>query len=159
MSLCWMNLHGCRLGIMARPRGHDWLPDDMHMLRQAGVNIMVSALTAPEVEELGLEGEAEACAQSGLTFISFPIEDRATPSPSAHFTALVDRLAEYSRNGKAVAIHGRGGIGRSSMIAACVLVKNGFSPHAAFQTIEEARGCPVPDTQEQRQWVELWASD
>ena len=45
------------------------------------------------------------------------------------------------------------------MLAACVLVTNGYSPDAAFRTIEEARGCPVPDTQEQRQWVELWAAD
>jgi protein-tyrosine phosphatase len=159
MSLYWINHHGVRLAILARPRGHDWLPDDLRRLRRAGVDVIVSALTSPEVKELGLEGEAEEYAQSGLRFVSFPIADRPAPTSPTSFTALVDRLAEYSKNGKAIAIHCRAGIGRSSMIAACVLVKNGLSPDAAFQTIEEARGCPVPDTHEQRQWVELWASD
>jgi protein-tyrosine phosphatase len=142
---------------MARPRGHDWLPDDIRRLRRAGVEVIASA--SPEVEELGLEGEAEECAQSGLRFVSFPMADRSAPTSPISFTALVDRLAEYSKNGKAIAIHCRVGIGRSSMIAAGVLIMNGLSPDSAFQTIEEARGCPVPDTHEQRQRVELWASD
>src|ERR1700757_1970094 len=144
---------------MARPRGHDWLPDDIRRSRQAGVEVIASALTSPEVEELGLEGEAEECAQSGLRFVSFPMADRSAPASPISFTALVDRLAEYSKNGKAIAIHCRAAIGRSSMIAAGVLIMNGLSPDSAFQTIEEVRGCPVRDTHEQRQWVELWASD
>jgi protein-tyrosine phosphatase len=121
------------------------------------VEVVVSALTAPEVEELGLSEEAQECAQSGLVFISFPIEDRSVPTSHAKFGTLVDQLLEYSRKGKAIAVHCRAGIGRSSMIAACVLIRNGFSANSAFQTIEESRGCPVPDTPEQRQWVERFS--
>jgi hypothetical protein len=58
MSLYWINLDGVRLGIMPRPRGNDWLPDDLRILRQAGVDVIVSALTASEAEELGLSAEA-----------------------------------------------------------------------------------------------------
>jgi len=82
MSLYWINREGVRLGIMPRPRGNDWLPDDLRMLRQAGVDVIVSALTAPEAEELGLVAEAQECAQNGLLFISFPIEDRSLASVS-----------------------------------------------------------------------------
>jgi protein-tyrosine phosphatase len=98
---------------MPRPRGNDWLPDDLRMLRQAGVGVIVSALTAPEVEELGLVAEAQECAQNGLLFISFPIEDRSVPEHPLEFAALVDQLVEYSRNCKSVVIHCRAGIGRS----------------------------------------------
>ena len=107
---------------MPRPRGNDWLPDDLRVLRQAGVDVIVSALTAPEAEELGLVAEARECAQNGMLFISFPIEDRSLPAYPAEFAALVDRLVEYSRNCKSVVIHCRAGIGRSSLIAAGVLV-------------------------------------
>src|SRR5437016_1899679 len=57
MSLYWINREGVRLRIMPRPRGNDWLPDDLRVLRQAGVDVIVSALTAPVAEELGLVAE------------------------------------------------------------------------------------------------------
>jgi protein-tyrosine phosphatase len=157
MSLYWINRNGIRLGIMPRPRGNDWLADDLRMIRQVGVDVVVSALTGPEVEELGLNAEAQECAQNGLLFISFPIEDRSLPTNPAEFTLLVNQLVKQSRNGKSVVIHCRAGIGRSSLIAACVLVELGLSPDDAFLAIERARGCPVPDTPEQREWVERYS--
>jgi protein-tyrosine phosphatase len=153
MSTYWINLEGIRLGIMPRPRGNDWLPDDLRLLRQAGVDVIVSALAASEVEELGLSAEAQECTQSGLIFIPFPIEDRSLPTDQAKFNSLVDQLLQYSKNAKAIVVHCRAGIGRSSLIAACVLAKMGIPPEVAFRAIEAARGCPVPDTPEQRQWV------
>ena len=156
MSLYWINREGVRLGIMAPPRGNDWLSNDIRMLRQEGVEIIVSALTPPEVEELGLSEEAEECARSGLCFIAFPIEDWSVPKSHVDLGAP-DQLLEYLRKGRVIAIHCWAGIGRSSLIAACVLTRNGLSLHSAFQAIEESRGCPVPDTPEQRQWVERFS--
>jgi protein-tyrosine phosphatase len=140
-----------------RPRGNDWLFDDLRILRQAGVDVVVSALTASEVEELGLSAEAQECTQNGLIFISFPIEDRSLPTDQAKFESLVEQLLQYSKNGKAIAVHCRAGIGRSSLIATCVLVKMGLPPEAALRALEQSRGCPVPDTPEQRQWVERYS--
>jgi protein-tyrosine phosphatase len=157
MSLYWIDLEGVRLGIMPRPRGNEWLPDDLRMLRQERVDVIVSALTASEAEELGLIAEARECTQNSLVFISFPIEDRSLPTDQAKLDSLIVQLLQYSNNGKAIAVHCRAGIGRSSLIAACLLVKMGLSAEAAFHVIEESRGCPVPDTPEQRQWVELYA--
>jgi protein-tyrosine phosphatase len=157
MSLYWIDLEGVRLGIMPRPRGNDWLADDLRILRQAGVDVIVSALTASEEEELGLNAEAQECAQNGLIFVSFPIEDRSLPADQTRFDSLVAQLLQYSRDERAVAVHCRAGIGRSSLIAACLLVGMGLATDAAFHAIEISRGCPVPDTPEQRQWVEQYA--
>jgi len=100
--------------------------------------------------------EAEECARNGLHFISFPVEDRSLPENGGDFRALINRLVELSKSQKSVVIHCRAGIGRSSLIAACVSTSLGWTPDAAFIAIEEARGCSVPDTPEQRQWVELY---
>jgi protein-tyrosine phosphatase len=113
------------------------------MPRPAGIDVVVSALTPCEVEELGLNAEAQECARNGLTFISFPIEDRLVPTSHPEFAALVDRLMEYLKNGKAIAVHCRAGIGRSPLIAVCLLVKDGLSTECAFRALEESRGCPV----------------
>ena len=37
-----------------------------------------------------------------------------------------------------------------------LLVEAGVNPAEAFDRIERARGCPVPDTLEQRVWVERY---
>jgi protein-tyrosine phosphatase len=158
MSVHWIDVDQARLGIMARPRGNDWLLDDLRVLKQSGVDVIVSALTAAETEELGLSAEAEGCANNGLLFLSFPIEDRSLPAHSAQFELFVNQVLEHVRSGKSVVIHCRAGIGRSSVIAACLLTKIGLSPDRAFQAIEQARGCPVPDTPGQRKWVENYSA-
>jgi hypothetical protein len=38
-------------------------------------------------------------------------------------------------------------------MAASLLVLTGFSPDQAFDRLSEARGYPVPETEEQRAWV------
>ncbi len=155
MNPYWIKAEGFRLAIIPRPREQDWLADDIRFLRQVrGVDVVVSALTASENEELGLTEESQWCQRSGVEFLSFPIEDRSVPDSLSKFNGLLRSVTEYLRNGKAVAVHCRAGIGRSSMIVAAALIRNGLSVESAFRAIEEARGCPVPDTAEQRQWIE-----
>jgi protein-tyrosine phosphatase len=122
------------------------------------VDVVVSALTASEAEELGLVEETQCCRDTGLDFLSIPIEDRSVPGSFSEFKELIHSLTEYLRGGKAVAVHCRAGIGRSSMIVAAALIQNGFSVESAFRATEEARGCSVPDTPEQRQWIERHSS-
>jgi protein-tyrosine phosphatase len=150
----WIKIQGVRLAIVPRPRGQDWLPDDIDFLQRAGVDVVVSALTAAENEELGLVAESRCCQTRGIEFLSLPIEDRSVPNSSAEFNELVDSVARFLREGKAVVVHCRAGIGRSSMIVASALIRLGLSAESAFRSIEESRGCPVPDTDEQKRWVE-----
>ncbi len=43
------------------------------------------------------------------------------------------------------------------MIAAALLIKDGITPDDALNRISEARGLPVPETPEQREWVKEFA--
>jgi hypothetical protein len=54
-----------KLSIVARPRGGDWLFDEIKALREAGVGVLVSLLTSPEVSEFDLAEEAAAFSGSG----------------------------------------------------------------------------------------------
>ena len=149
-----MKVEKIRLAIVPRPRGQDWLSDDIRFLRRAGVDVVISALTSNENEELGLLEESQCCQSNGLEFLSFPIDDRSVPISLSEFVELLDSVIDYLRQGKAVAVHCRAGIGRSSIIVASALIRNGFSAESAFRLIEESRGCPVPDTPEQKMWIE-----
>jgi protein-tyrosine phosphatase len=66
---------------------------------------------------------------------------------------LVHRLSDALAARKAVAVHCRAGIGRSALIAACVLGCNRYDVDSAFDAIARARGVHVPDTEAQRAWV------
>ena len=160
MNPFWIRREGLRLAITPRPRGYDWLvdEDDIRLLKRAGVDVLVSALTPYETEDMGLLEESQCCQNYGLEFFSFPIEDRSVPASFSEFDGLLNSLTDRLCKGKAVGVHCRAGIGRSSMIVASALIRDGLSVDSAFRAIQDARGCSVPDTAEQRQWVERYSS-
>jgi protein-tyrosine phosphatase len=141
-----------RLAIVARPRGNDWLSDEIEDLSQKGVGVLVSLLTPDETEELGLLDEQRFCQEFKIQFFNFPIPDRSVPDERG-LRDLLERLIEQVHLGRGVGFHCRAGIGRSSMLAAMVLARLGWTSEAAFLAISESRGCKVPDTIEQEQWV------
>jgi protein-tyrosine phosphatase len=142
-----------KLAISARPRGGDWLEDEISGWRTAGVDAVVSLLTPRENEDLELDAESSLTQARGLRFVSLPVEDRSVPSSWEDALHAVDKVAEILQQGRNVAVHCRQGVGRSGIIAAAVLVKHGSTPDDALKLISDARGVPVPETPEQREWV------
>jgi protein-tyrosine phosphatase len=142
-----------RISIMARPRGGDWLLDEIKDLRGSGVDVLVSLLTFTEVSELDLTEESTFCHNQGIAYFSFPIIDRSVPPFSAQTFMFLDRLKTHLLAGKHIVFHCRQGLGRAALMAASLLMLIGFSPDQAFDLLSNARGCPVPETEEQRAWV------
>jgi predicted protein tyrosine phosphatase len=140
------------LSTMAKPRGGDWLSDEMVALRRAGVDVIVSALTAMESQEVGLEAEAHEATSAAVHFLALPIADRDVPDADVAMPVL-DALDRHLLRGDHVVIHCRFGIGRASLIAAALLVRAGLAPDDAWSRVGRARGLAVPDTDAQRQWV------
>jgi len=142
-----------RLAIVPRPRGGDWLEDEIHSWHEAGLDTIVSLLTPDEIEEFDLGSEERLSKAQGIEFISFPILDREVPASRESTIALAHKLEGALTSGKNVGLHCRQGIGRSSLIAASVLIASGENSTEAFERISTARGRPVPDTVEQKEWV------
>ncbi len=142
-----------RLAIMPRPRGGDWLENEVRFWRSEGVEIVVSLLTPGEVAEFGLAQEEALCNAQGIQFLTFPIADRGIPSSKEAARKLVVELAKRLQEGESIAIHCRQGIGRSALIAIGILVLAGVDPLEAKHKVSAARGCPVPETPEQERWI------
>ncbi|MGJ4953215.1 phosphatase domain-containing putative toxin [Bradyrhizobium sp. HKCCYLS20291] len=142
-----------RLAIAARPRAGDWLEDEIGGWAAEGVAAVVSLLDPAEIHDLGLQREAASCAAVGMAFVSFPIPDRGLPESRRAATELARELAAQLSDGADVLIHCRAGIGRSSLLAACVMIRLGVDAAEALARIAAARGVAVPDTEEQRTWV------
>jgi protein-tyrosine phosphatase len=144
---------GLGLAIVLRPRGWDWLDEDLERLRRGSIDTLVCLLDEAEAAELGLEEELAKAYEVGLDFLSHPIPDREVPGDMAAFRAFAKKIAGRLRKGEQIGIHCRASIGRSTILAACVLIQLGWTPREALKAIERARGCPVPDTPEQRDWI------
>lgn len=148
-----------RLAVSARPRGGDWLGDELREWRNAGIDVLVSLLTAEEEHDLDLNDERGMAKQHGLRFVSLPILDRSVPASVQDVVALVEDLRHALEAGQNVAIHCRQGLGRSPLIAAATLVSAGVDPKAAFEAVGAARGVSVPETREQQYWLEKTLTD
>jgi len=142
-----------QLAIVPRPRGGEWLEDEVRAWKDDGVDLVVSLLTVDELEELDLTHEADLSRANGLQFCEFPIPDLGVPYSLAAAQEVIDKLNASLAAGKKVAIHCRQGIGRSGLIATSLLVVAGVDPETAFREVSAARGLPVPETSEQSDWV------
>ena len=117
------------------------------------MDLVVSLLDDSEIAELELAAEGDACAKAGMRFVRFPIPDRGIPDSRLAATELAAALAAELRGGRGVGIHCRMGIGRSSLMAVCVLISLGVSAESAWASVKRARGLDVPDTAAQRDWT------
>jgi len=147
-----------KLALAARPRGGDWLQDEIESWKVAGIHSVVSLLTPEEEKDLELRREGTETRAQGLNFISFPIPDRQIPRSETKVAEVLDKIDARLADGKNVLVHCRQGVGRTGLIAACLLVRKGLSPGAAVERVSVARGVPVPETPEQREWIDQYAT-
>lgn len=143
-----------RLGICARPRGNDWLDDELKQAKADGVDVLVSLLEDEEAKEIGVQDEAGAASRAGVEFWRFPISDREVPVDEAAAVEFARKTSSRVTAGASIVIHCRMGIGRSSVMAALALVALGVPVARAWQLLSMAREMVVPDTFEQKVWVD-----
>jgi protein-tyrosine phosphatase len=142
-----------QLAVILCPRGRDWLPHEMLRLRRSGIKTVVSLLEPEEAGFLELAEESAAAQKAGLDFLIYPIPDGCVPADEAGFRHFIAGLAERLRNGDSIGVHCRASIGRATVTAACALIELGCKPAAALAAVADARGCEVPNTRGQREWI------
>lgn len=128
------------------------MSEELADLRRQGFDTLVCLLSEPELAELGLRGEREAAEAAGLAFEWHPVPDFSVPAGERFREALWEMSARV-KGGSAIAAHCRGSVGRSPLLIASLLVLEGEQPEDAWRMVSEARGVPVPDTDEQRRWI------
>lgn len=151
------NLAAGKLSIMPHPRGGEYLADVIKDLRAANVDILISLLSETETSGLELDEEAVHCANQGIDYLSFPITDFGVPPFSMRTFRFLKQLNEQLSQGKHIALHCYQGIGRSGLMAASLLTLTGLPAEQAFDQLSQVRGNTVPETDEQRAWVQTFS--
>lgn len=161
-------IDGGRLGITFLPgkkrdgyTGPHWRDVDFDAARLSDLGFHALFLLVEDVElEWCLVPDlAEALAAAEVELIRFPIRDPRIPTPSqeAGFRRAVGDLVARIRAGESVAIACRGGIDRSGMAAACVLIEAGLPAEEAIDRVHRGRRHSLTYV-EQLAYVRAWTA-
>ena len=141
------------IALMPRPGGDDILQEDMAELKKKGVDVLVSLLEAHEDKALGLTTERQYAVCQQIEFVSHPVPDKGVPQDSIAFVELITDLTGRVLAGTGVTVHCWGGIGRSGLFSAGVLIALGATTGEALRQVSAARGVQVPETPDQIIWL------
>jgi ADP-ribosyl-[dinitrogen reductase] hydrolase len=130
------------------------LESDLAAIANWGATALVTLMELHELERLGVSGLGEAAVVQGLDWYHLPIRDVSIPSATfeAEWVDAGRVLRSRLMGGESVVVHCRGGLGRTGLIAARLLVELGEVPVSALQRVRAARPGAV-ETMEQENYV------
>ena len=112
---------------------------DVARLRAFGVDVLFLLVEDEELTWCQVPELPEVIPAAGIELVRFPIRDPRVPTDDAAFRAAVENLVGRLRAGRSVAIACRGGIDRSGMAAACVLVSAGLGTADGIARVHAGR--------------------
>ncbi len=126
---------------------------DLDVIHAWGATILVSLIQDHEYSMVGIEDLGSRIA-GRMTHLKLPIRDVDVPD-SAWETLWLDAgpiVRAALRNGDRICVHCMGGLGRTGLVAARLLVEFGMSPDDAILAVRRARPGTI-ETRAQEQYV------
>lgn len=138
---------------MTGPWARD-LDTDLAAIRAWGASVLVTLMESHELEHLEVGRLGEAARATGLDWYHLPIRDVSVPSDAfeTQWRTSGEELRERLLGGQSLVVHCRGGLGRTGLIAARLLIELGEAPSRALQRVRAARPGAV-ETREQELYV------
>jgi len=145
---------GACIGLCACPGQSAALSSDLQQLRDWGARGLVTLIEVHEFELLGvtsLPGQVEAL---GMRWWHLPIRDMRTPDADfeTRWREIGHELRSLLSDGFSIALHCRGGLGRTGTVAARLLVELGSAPALAIEHVRRTRPGSI-ETREQAEFV------
>jgi ADP-ribosyl-[dinitrogen reductase] hydrolase len=127
---------------------------DLQAVKDWGATVLVSLIEHHEFSELRVRGLSRQTKAFELDWIHLPIQDVSIPSPSAEkgWQTIGIELAARLKRGENIVLHCKGGLGRTGMMAACLLREFGMGADEAIKSVRVARHGAI-ETREQEKYV------
>lgn len=125
-------------------RGRQWqriLSDDMAAIHSANISTVVSLISLSEMKKLGVPDLPAQVVQHRLQWLHLAIEDFGTPDLNAleSWQQIKESVLAALARHETVLLHCAAGLGRTGMMAACLLVACGQTPTSAIEQVRTAR--------------------
>ncbi|HWR10770.1 MAG TPA: hypothetical protein VN445_03010 [Rectinemataceae bacterium] len=129
------------------------LASDLATIRAWGAEILVSLIEPRECEARDIEG-ARASMPGAFLRLQLPIPDGSTPDAAweSSWEREAPAIRSVLRRGGRVCVHCMGGLGRTGLVAARLLVEFGMRPEEAILAVRGARPGSI-ETAAQEEYV------
>lgn len=150
-----------RLGLTICPgkkdEGRGWdrdLEDDLRVIRNWGGSTVITLIEAHEFKLLQVPKLNETAARMGLRWIHLPIRDVDVPDQrfDLGWQTVGSEIHQRIDAGERILIHCRGGLGRSGLVAARILIERGCAPQDAVHRVRAVRPGAI-ETRAQEHYV------
>lgn len=113
----------------------------LEQLQAAGADAIVTLMPGLEMIGNAVTALPELCQKRGLQWFHLPIEDDRAPEADFAVAWQTQRQAVHDLldSGKWLAIHCKGGSGRTGLLAAQILVERGWSKSAVIAAVKALR--------------------
>ena len=152
------NLKENQLGLTILPGRKDYsrnLEEDIKELKKQDINVIIPLITQDEMEHYGVPDLINQYRKANFEVQSLAIKDQKAPSLD-EVNKLITFINLKFSEGKKVLVHCVGGLGRSGLIAACVLKNHGLSSVEAIDCVRVSRSLRAIETTVQEKFVESY---
>jgi ADP-ribosyl-[dinitrogen reductase] hydrolase len=127
------------------------LETDMSAIKEWQTTCLVTLMEDHEFELLGVKQLPFKAQEHCLNWFHLPIRDVSIPDARFHgsWPDIGLHLMDDLKDGGRVVIHCRGGLGRSGIVAALLLIEAGMDSRSAVEVVREARPGAIETIQQE----------
>lgn len=117
------------------------LDEALETLKAAGASGLITLMPMDELLQNGAGDIGQRCEAHGLRWFHLPVADEQSPAQDFDEAWLRDwpGIEEMLEQGAALAIHCKGGSGRTGLIAARILIARGMAADEASDAVQQLR--------------------
>jgi len=117
------------------------LAESILTLKQAGTDTLITLMFDEEIAKNNVQSLPSACAKHGIAWIQLPIVDDAAPNHifESQWQAQVANILDLLNNKGTIAVHCKGGTGRTGLVIGLILLAFGWSGDKVIEEVQKIR--------------------
>lgn len=117
------------------------LEESVLTLKQAGTSMLLTLMYDHEIAKNNIESLPTICAEHNISWLQLPILDDEAPDQEfeAQWLLHKDTVIAAINNQATIAVHCKGGTGRTGLVIALILLTHGYSRNNIIQQVQQIR--------------------